>query len=201
MTMENINSDQSIQTDGPKISFLEAFYGALTNPQKIFQELYDEDVFAVGVYGVLAVFLSNLGKLEPGNISILNVIGTEIIGFISWFFVGLFIIFFSTVFKTPNNNLGRLLGFTGLSSIPYLLLAPVNLISGSYPSIYFFFQIFVGIWSFILFWIALARSFQLEAWRVLLMAIIPFLLGIFLFTFLLANIIGFLFSGLFMRGY
>ncbi len=196
-----MNFDQGIQTDEPKISFLEAFYGVLTNPRKAFEELYNEDTFTIIVYGILAVFLSNLGKLEPGNIGILSVIGTEIIGFISWFFVGLFIIFFSTVFKTPNNNLGRLLGFTGLASIPYLLLAPINLISNFSLQIHFFFQILVSIWGFVLFWIALAKSFQLEAWRVLLMAIIPFLLGIFLFTFLIANILGFLFSGMFMKTY
>lgn len=201
MNIEQINFSQGFQNDGPKITFLEAFFGMIANPQKTFEELYDEDTFTIIVYGVLAVFLSNLGKLEPQNISILSVIGTEIIGFMSWFFVGLFIVFFSTVFKTPHNNMGRLLGFTGLSSIPYLLLSPINLLSNFYPSAQWLFQTIIGVWCFILFWIALAKSFQLEAWRVLLMAIIPFLLGIFLFTFLLANIAGFLFSGLFMKPY
>lgn len=190
------NFEQGFQNEGPKISFLEAFYGVLFAPHKIFQDLYNEDTFAVFVYGVLAVFLSNLGKLEPGSFGILNIFGVEIIGFVSWFFVGLFIFFFSTVFKTPNNNLARLLGFIGLASIPYLLLAPISLISNFNFMIYQAFEVITNIWSFILFWFALSKSFQLEAWRVLLMAIIPFLLGIFLFTFLIANMIGFLFSGL-----
>ena len=195
VNLENINLPQ----EGPKISFLEAFYGALFMPRKLFGELYSEDAFAVIVYGILAVFLSNFGKIEPGTVGILNIIGIEIIGFLSWFFVGIFIFFFSTVFKTPNNNLARLLGFTGLSSIPFLLLAPVSLIANLNPQIYTTFEIAINIWAFILFWIALANSFQLEAWRVLLMAIIPFLLGIFLFTFLLANIFGLMFSGLLPR--
>lgn len=199
MNLENINLEQSILNDGPKVGFLEAFYGVLFSPQKIFQELYNEDSFTVLVYGILAVFLSNLGKLDPNSVGILNIIGVEIVGFVSWFFVGLFIIFFSTVFKTPNNNLLRLLGFTGLSSIPFLLMAPIALISHLTSGVYTSFEICTNIWSFILFWIALAKSFQLEAWRVLLMAIIPFLLGLFLFTFLIANIVGFLFSGLFTR--
>ncbi|MBI3589782.1 MAG: YIP1 family protein [Candidatus Melainabacteria bacterium] len=200
MNTENINFEQNLPTDGPKISFLEVFYGILFSPRTTFQELYTEDNFAVIVYGILAVFLSNLGKLEPNNISILNIIGVEVIGFVSWFFVGLFITFFSIVFKTPNNNMARLLGFTGLSSIPFLLMAPINLISGFInPSIYNFFEVIVSIWGFVLFWIALAKSFQLEAWRVLLMAIIPFLLGLFLFTFLLANLVSIVFSGLFTR--
>ena len=199
MNSEQINFSQGLQDDGPKITFLEAFFGMIANPQKTFQDLYNEDTFTIIVYGALAVFLSNLGKLASQDISILSIIGTEIIGFMSWFFVGLFIIFFSTVFKTPHNNLGRLLGFTGLSSIPYILLAPVNLLSNFYPSLQYFFQILISVWCFILFWIALARSFQLEAWRVLLIAIIPFLLGIFLFTFLIANLLGFLFSGMFIR--
>lgn len=197
--MESTNIIPTIPEEGPKIGFLEAFYGALFLPKKTFQELYNEDTFTVIVYGVLAVFLSNLGKLEPGNGSILNIIGVEIIGFLSWFFVGLFIFFFSTVFKTPNNNFARLLGYTGLSSIPFLLLAPISLVSNFSPSIYPFSEVIISIWSFILFWIALAKSFQLEAWRVLLMAIIPFLLGIFLFTFLIANILGMLFSGFLVR--
>ena len=192
MNTENIN-------DAPKISFLEAFHGILFFPQKAFQDLYNEDTFTVIVYGILAVFLSNLGKLEPGNISFLNIVGVEIIGFLSWFFVGLFIIFFSTVFKTPNNNLLRLLGFTGLSSIPFLLVAPISLISNLNPAIYTAFEIFISLWAFVLFWISLAKSFQLEAWRVFLMAIVPFLLGIFLFTFLIANLLGMIFSGLMMR--
>ena len=192
MNAENVNLSQ----EGPKIGFLEAFYGTLFLPRKLFYELYTEDTFAVIVYGVLAVFLSNLGKIEPGNVSILNIFGVEITGFLSWFFVGIFIFFFSTVFKTPNNNLARLLGFTGLSSIPFLLLAQVSLLANLSPQIYTIFEIIINIWAFILFWIALAKSFQLEAWRVLLMAIIPFLLGIFLFTFLLANIFGIIFSGL-----
>lgn len=198
---EYTNTEQNVLDDGPKISFLEAFYGVLFIPKRIFQELHTEDIFTVFIYGILAVFLSNLGKLEPGNVSILNIVGIEVIGFLSWFFVGLFIFFFSTVFKTPNNNFARLLGFTGLSSLPYLLLAPINLISSLNSSIYTFFEILISIWGFILFWIALAKSFQLEAWRVLLMAIIPFLLGVFLFTFLLANILGMAFSGMFMRLY
>lgn len=191
------NIEQNIPEDGPKVGFLEAFYGILFTPKKFLDELYSEDVFTVLIYGILAIFLSNLGKIEPGNASILNIIGIEIVGFISWFFVGLFIFFFSTVFKTPNNNLARLLGFTGFSNIPFLLLAPIGLISSLSPTIYIVFEIIISIWSFILFWFALAKSFQLEAWRVLLMAIIPFLLGLFLFTFLLANILGMAFSGLF----
>jgi len=196
MNKENINFEQAFQSEGPKLGFLEVFYGVLFNPNKIFQELYTEDTFTVVVYGGLAVFLSNLGKLGPGNSGILNIIGVEFVGFFSWFFVGLFIIFFSTVFKTPNNNFGRLLGFTGLSSIPFLLLAPVNLLSLINPAIYSVLGFVVSIWGFILFWIALAKSFQLEAWRVLLMAGIPFLLGIFLFT-LIANMLGMFSSGMF----
>lgn len=199
MNTQNINYSQDITNDHPKISFLEAFYGILFLPNKTFQDLYNEEGFTIAVYGVLAIFLSNLGKIGAGSVNILSIIGTEIIGFVSWFFVGLFIIFFSTVFKTPNNNLARLLGFTGLASIPYLLLAPISLLSDVLPGLYTFFEIIIGLWGFILFWMALAKSFQLESWRVFLMAIIPFLLGIFLFTFLLANIFGFFLSGLFMK--
>ena len=199
MSTENPNINLNIPNDGPKIGFLEAFYGILFCPKKVFEDLFNEDTFTVVVYGTLAVLLSSLGKLEPGDIGILNIFGVEIIGLLSWIFVGIFIFFLSTVFKTPNNNFGRLLGFTGLSSIPFLLLAPVSLISNLNPSIYSACEIFVNIWSFILFWIALAKSFQLEGWRVLLMAIVPFLLGVFLFTFLIANLLGFLFSGIFIK--
>ena len=199
MNVENVNIEQGFPQDGPKISFLEAFHGVLFTPKRTFNDLYTEDTFTVIVYGTLAVFLSNLGKLEPGNISILNIVGVEIIGFISWFLVGLLLFFFSTVFKTPNSNLARLLGFTGLSSIPFLLMSPVNLISNLSPGIFQVLEIIASVWAFILFWIALAKSFQLEAWRVLLMAIVPFLIGLFLFTFLLANIVGFLLSGVLFK--
>lgn len=195
--MDNINIEQKISLNGePKIGFLEAFYGTLFFPRKTFQDLYTEDTFAVIIYGIIAVFLSNLGKIDPYNVSFLNIIGVEIIGFLSWILVGILIFLFSTVFKTPNNNLARLLGFTGLSSIPFLLMAPVSLIYNLSFEVYTFFEIAVSIWAFILFWIGLAKSFQLEAWRVFLMAIIPFLLGIFLFTFLIANLFGIIFSGL-----
>lgn len=194
MNVENINIEQSMLNDGPKISFLEAFYGILFSPKKVFEDLYNEDTFTVVVYGILAVFLSNLGKLEPESVGLLNIVGVEIIGFLSWFFVGLLIFFFSTIFKTPNNSFMRLLGFTGLSSIPFLLLAPISLISNCSLNIYDFCEVIASIWAFVLFWISLAKSFQLEAWRVLLMAVVPFLLGIFLFTFLIANILGMLFS-------
>lgn len=196
MNTENININQTLTAEGPKIGFLEAFYAILFSPKKAFQDLFEEDIFTVVIYGILAVFLSNLGKLEPGNISLLNIIGIEVIGFVSWFSVGLVIFFFSTVFKTPNNNFARLLGFTGLSSLPFLLLAPINITTSSFSGVYSFFEIVVSTWGFILFWIALAKSFQLEAWRVLLMAIIPFLLGGFIFTFLLANILGMLLAKL-----
>ena len=199
MNLENVKFDQNIANDGPQISFLEAFYGVLFCPKKVFEDLFNEDTFTVIVYGTLAVLLSNLGKSEPGHMGILNLFGVEIIGIFSWIFVGIFIFFLSTVFKTPNNNLGRLLGFTGLSGIPFLLLAPVSLISDLSPSVYSVCEVFVNIWSFILFWIALAKSFQLEGWRVLLMAIVPFLLGVFLFTFLIANLLGLFFSGMFFR--
>ena len=191
----NSNIETNFISEGPKLGFLEAFYGIIFAPRKIFNDLQKEETFTVIVYGILAVFLSNLGKIEPGHISILNVIGTEAIGFLSWFFVGLFIFFFSTVFKTPNNNLARLLGYTGLSSIPFLLLAPVSLLTNFNLQFFNVPAIIINVWAFILFWISLAKSFQLEAWRVLLMAIIPFLLGIFLFTFLIANLFGLMFSG------
>ena len=199
MNAENPNINYNISNDGPNIGFLEAFYGVLFCPKKVFEDLFNEDTFTVIVYGTLAVLLSSLGKLEPGDIGILNIFGVEIIGLLSWVFVGILIFFLSTVFKTPNNNFGRLLGFTGLSSIPFLLLAPASLISNLNPSIYSVCEIFVNVWSFILFWIALAKSFQLEGWRVLLMAVVPFLLGIFLFTFLIANLLGFFFSGMLIR--
>ena len=198
-----MNINQNMTNEGPKISFLEAFYGVLFSPKKIFEDLYHEDTFAVVIYGILSVLLSNLGKIEPGNFSFLNIFGIEVIGIISWGFVAIFIFFLSTVFKTPNNNLGRLLGFTGLSTLPYLLLAPLALVASLIPfpldTVFSFFGVFIGVWSFILFWIALGKSFQLEAWRIFLMAIIPFLLGFFLFTFLVANLFGLLFSGTFMR--
>ena len=191
MNTETIKIDE-----GPKISFLEAFSGILLAPKKVFDDLYKEDSFTILVYGTLGIFLSNLGKLGSGNAGILNLIGIEVIGFISWFFVGLLLAFFGAIFKTQNNNLARLLGFTGLSSIPFLLMAPINLISNFLPVIYPIFSGIISIWSFILFWISLAKSFQLEAWRVLLMAIIPFILGAFLFTFLLANVLGVMFSNM-----
>ncbi|MBI1859184.1 MAG: YIP1 family protein [Candidatus Melainabacteria bacterium] len=188
-------STETILDEGPNVGFLETFYGVLFNPRKTFEKLYSEDSFTVVIYGILAVFLSNIGKLEPGHVNFINILGVEFIGFLSWFFVGLFIIFFSTVFKTPNNNLARLLGFTGLASIPFLLMTPANLLGHFVPFVYAVCMTVISIWAFILFWISLAKSFQLEAWRVLLMAIIPFLLGIFLFTFLIANIFGMLFTG------
>lgn len=199
MNSESINFEPSFTDDGPKIGFLEAFYGVLFCPKKVFEDLFNEDTFTVIVYGTLAVLLSNLGKLNPYNIGILNIFGVEVIGLLSWVFVAAFIFFLSTVFKTPNSNLGRLLGFTGLSSIPFLLLTPISLISNLNPAVYSVCEVFINVWAFILFWIALAKSFQLEGWRVLLMAIIPFLLGVFLFTFLIANLLGFLFSGMFVR--
>ena len=195
MNLENVNLEQNYQSlpdDKPKISFLEAFYGVLFVPKRLFEELYNEDTFTVAIYGFLAVFLSNLGKLGPGGTNIFNLIGVEIIGFFSWIFVAVLISFLGIIFKTPNNSFPRLLGFTGLASIPFLLLAPINLLSILNPYIYTVCDFIVGFWSFILFWIALAKSFQLESWRVLLMAIIPFLLGVFLFTFLIANILGML---------
>lgn len=187
---------QTFGDEGPKVGFLEAFYGILFAPKKSFEELYNEDSFTVVIYGMLAVFLSNLGKIEPGAVTLLNIIGVEFIGFISWFFVGLLLIFLGTVFKTPNNNFGRLLGFTGLANLPFLLMVPVNLLDNFIPYVFEILMTIVSIWAFVLFWIALAKSFQLEAWRVLLMAIIPFLFGIFLFAFLLANIFGLMFMGL-----
>lgn len=196
-----MNTD-SIQIDeGPKISFLEAFYGILFAPRKVFDDLYQEDSFTILVYGALCVFLSNLGKLGLGNSGFLNIVGVEVIGFISWFFVGLLLAFFGAIFKTPNNNLARLLGFTGLASIPFLLMAPLNLISNFLPILYPVFSGIISIWSFILFWMSLAKSFQLEAWRVLLMAIIPFILGAFLFTFLLVNVLGIMFASFPGLGY
>jgi len=192
------NPENTFLNDGPKISFLETFYGILFTPKKTFDALYLEDGFTIVVYGILAVFLSNFGKLEPGSYGFFKLISTEFIGFLAWFFVGLFIIFFSTVFKTPNNSFARLLGFTGLSHLPFFLLTPIALLNNINPSIYTFFQLIVGFWSFILFWISLSKSFQLETWRVMLLAIVPFLLGVFLFAFLIANILGLLFSGLFI---
>lgn len=196
MSIENPNINLNIPDDGPDISFLEAFYGVLFHPKKVFEDLFSEDAFTVLVYGILSVILSSPGKIEPGNISILSLLGAELTGLLSWFFIGVLIFFVSTVFKTPNNSFGRLLGFTGLSGLPFLLLAPVSLISNLNPCIYGICEIIINIWSFILFWIALGKSLQLEGWRVLLIAIIPFLLGIFLFTFLIANLFGFLFSGM-----
>ena len=194
-----VKAEQGFLDEGPKISFLEAFYGILFCPQRIFDDLYKEETFTLMVYGFLAVILSSLGKLEIGSINPLSIFGIEIVGLFSWFFIGLLIFFLSTIFKTPNNNLGRLLGFAGLSTLPFLLLAPVSLITLAVPllstgTFYLVLEVVINIWSFILFWIALAKSFQLEAWRVLLIAIIPFILGIFLFTFLIANLVGMFFQ-------
>ncbi len=196
MSTENPNINLNIPNDGPKISFLETFYGVLFCPKKVFEDLFNEDSFTVAVYGILAVILSNLGKLEPGSASILNLLGVELTGLLIWLLVAVLIFFASTVFKTPNSNFGRLLGFTGLSSIPFLLLAPISLVGNLNPFIYSACEVIVHVWSFVLFWIALAKGLQLEGWRVLLIAIIPFLLGIFLFAFLIANLFGFFFSGM-----
>ncbi len=173
------NEQPSVQkiSDEPKISFLETVYGVLFSPRKLFDDLYDEDTFTVLIYGVLAVFLSNLGKMEPGNITLLNIFTKELLGFFSWFFVSLFISFLSIVFKTPHNNFGKLLGFTGLSTLPFLLLAPIFLLGANGHFIYKLFSFFMFAWTFVLFCIAISKSLKLETWRVVLFAIVPFSVG------------------------
>jgi hypothetical protein len=190
-----VNIEHNLPDQGPKISFLETFSGVLSSPRQVFDDLYNEEAFTVLVYGILSVLLASLGKLELGPVGPLGIIGIEIVGLFSWFLTGIFIFFLSTVFKTPNNNFGRLLGFTGIANLPFLLLIPISLAVSIIPwegmSIFYFVcEVIINVWSFVLFWIALAKTFQLEAWRVLLMAIFPFLLGLFLFTFLIANLLG-----------
>lgn len=176
--------------DGPKIGFLDAFYGVLFCPKTLFEDLSDEDVFTIVIYGFLAILLSSLGKISPGETSLLSILGAEFFGIIGWFFVGIFIIILSTIFKTPNSNFGKLLGYTGLSSLPFLLLAPISLISYKFEFIYKIFSLFVFAWSFILFCIAISKSLKLEPWRVFLLGIIPFSLGF------ASNIIGIIFSAI-----
>lgn len=177
-TQTPTNTPEAQFNDGPKIGFLESFYGILFCPKKIFDDLHSEDSFTILVYGILAVILANLGKLGPGQISLLNIVGIQFIGLISWFCLALFITFLSLVFNNSNNNFARLLGFTGLANAPFLLLTPIALIGVQSILVYKIFSLIMFGWTFTLFFIAVSKSLKLEPWRVLLLALVPFAIGL-----------------------
>lgn len=164
--------------DSPNISFLETFYGIMLKPKELLDDLYSDDDFTVLVYGMLALFLSTLGKLGPNSVTLLNIIGSEFANFIGWLISGLFILFLSILFKTPNHSFGRLLGYLGLSNLPFLLLAPISLASSENSFLYNISYILIAFWTYALFCLAISKSLKVATWQVILISIIPFSISI-----------------------
>lgn len=166
--------------------FLENFYGALFCPDKTFSNIKEETPIGqalglVVIISILSILITSSSYFRATGILGMGyqVIFAAIAGIISWLFFAFFLELIATVFG-QNGKMKPLLSLTAFALIPWIFLAPIELLknTGDYGNLAaILFGLTVWLWVTILEMVAVMKTYELTFGRAFLMLIIPFLGG------------------------
>lgn len=165
-------------------TYFKNIYRFLFEPNEIFEELKDAPCISQALCTLIWVniFLYSLKYVFTGNI--LNVFLFLVTLFfyllgvlISWYILGLFFEYIAKIFDR-SGNLKTLLYLSSFSVIPWILLAPLELLKKAGDIGYFFgviLELIIYFWTIILYCKSLQTAYNLKFSRSLMLIFLPFL--------------------------
>lgn len=165
-------------------TYFKNIYRFLFEPNEIFEELKDSPNIAQALCTLIWVniFLFSLKYVFTGNM--LNIILyfftllfylTGVL--ISWYILGLFFEYIAKIFD-QSGKLKILLYLSSFSVIPWILLAPLELLKNVGDIGYFFgviFELIIYLWTIFLYCKSLQTAYNLKFSRSLMLIFLPFL--------------------------
>lgn len=181
--------------------FLQNIYGLITAPVITLKKLKQNNPLAQGFIIVTAISMLtpifnnmlNNDNFFTGSILALSIFSLAV-GIISWIAFAGFMELFAYVFN-QNGNFKTMLTLSAFSLIPWILLGPAFLLKQAGPifeGIGILISFFIFIWALILFFVAVAISYNLTATRCIIFALMPFIASIihlYWFIYFIQNLI------------
>ncbi|MDD3151055.1 MAG: YIP1 family protein [Candidatus Gastranaerophilales bacterium] len=171
-------------------TFGENIYNTFFNSDEGFDKLKEEKPFYQAVLIVIFIsILDPLVKLNPVEHSSLVLFGfsllsTAIGGIISWLFFGFFVEIMASIFG-KSGNIRTFLILSAFALLPWIFLAPIELLKNNPSIVTGFFGILFGliVWlrTVMLFLRAIAKTYETTVRKTLYFVLIPFIGSIIYF--------------------
>lgn len=175
-------------------NYFHTVYKILFEPQSAFEELKDYTSTSQALITLVWVntFLLTLKYMFTGNI--LNVIGYVftlifyiISILISWLILGLFFEYIAKIYD-KSGKLKNILYLSSFSAIPWIFLAPLELLKGFGDIGYFLgtiLELIIYLWTIFLYCKALQTAYDLKFSRSIMLIFLPFLASFFAFFWII----------------
>lgn len=170
--------------------FLQNIYGSFTAPVTTFNKLKQEPLpfyglIIVAVVSMLSPFFNNM--ISNTNFSAITILPLAFLslaaGIISWLIFAGFMELLAFVFD-KNGQFKTILTLSAFALIPWILLGPILLLKQAGPvfeGIGILLSLCIFIWTTVLFFLAIAISYNLTVIRCVAFAFIPFICSIIQF--------------------
>ncbi len=165
-------------------------YRLLFETDSIFIEIKDSPKISQGLFTLIWVniFLYTLRYVFTGEILNVFLYLFTLICFLtsvlfSWFMLGLFFEYIAKIFE-KSGNLKKILYLSSFTVLPWLLLAPLELLKEAGNIGYFFgvfFELIVYFWTIFLYCKSLQHSYDLKFSRSVMLIFLPFIAMFFAF--------------------
>lgn len=171
-------------------AYFNKIYRFLFEPNVVFEEIKDSPRISQGlftliwvnifVFSLKYVFTSDVLSVVAFFIKLLSTIISIVI---SWFLVGLFFEYIAKIFGR-SGKLKSLLFLTSFAAIPWIFLAPLELLKNAGDVGYFFgvlLEVCVYFWTIYLYCKSLQVTYDLKFSRAVMLIFLPFIAMIFAF--------------------
>jgi len=162
-------------------NFLENFYGTLFTPDKTFDEMKNSPNPVHGIFIVVFVSILNLllnfKPVSSGYLWLtLGIFYSAFSGIFSWLFFALFLELIAKIFK-QSGKFHSFLMLSAFALLPWIFLAPVELLktgSGFENFIAVIFGLAIWLWTTVLMFTAVIKTYNLSFSRTLAFFAVPF---------------------------
>lgn len=169
--------------------FLENIYGILFTPDEALDKLKEQKPMSQAIVIVIVVSLLDLllkFDTHSINANLIRIFPEIFIGLVSWLIFVLFIELVVSIFK-HEGQYKTLLVLTGYALIPWLFLAPIEILKSATLIGNFFaiiFGLIVWVWVITLMFKAVSKTYDISLNRVMLILLIPFIATVINFSWL-----------------
>ena len=171
--------------------YLDNIYNLIFDVDCAFEELKNQPKISQGLFTLIWVniFLYTLKYIFSGNL-------LEVIGYLfflicyvfsvvfSWFLLGLFFEYIAKIFDR-SGNLKKILFLSSFAVLPWIFLAPLELLKKSGDLGYFFgvlLELIIYFWAIFLYCKAIQYSYDLKLSRCFMLILLPFIATFFAFS-------------------
>ncbi len=149
------------------MSFFQNIYGVLFRPDVTFKQLginYSPSLILQGILVLVVVALIN--NEEPSSFGVISYLG-------SWLVVSSSIFLIAFIFKLRISDYPRFLVMLAFANMPFIFLAPIDIIAETNIIVSGFLKLIVIVWAFNLNLIAISKCCEISKVRALLIYLLP----------------------------